>query len=65
MSATAFQRMRREATRVKPVADPVDQGEFAEITKKEIMKLLTEKGIEYNEKMNKTQLTDLLQGTSE
>ena len=65
MSATAFQRMRREAARVKPAADTVDQGEFAEINKKEIMKLLTEKSIEFNEKMNKTQLINLLQGTSE
>ena len=64
MSATAFQKLRREAAatmanRHEEVKKPE---ETHVLTNKEMMAILDEKGIEYDKKANKTELTKLLEG---
>ena len=66
MSATAFQRMRREKIakmRVEAEAEakkPVDNG-LSNHTNKELKAMLDEKGIEYDKKANKATLISLLE----
>jgi len=68
MSATAFQRMRREQEAKKlmkidkvPVEVKTQPGATV-LTNKEMMALLDAKGIEYPKKVNKEILTKLLEG---
>lgn len=58
MSATAFQRMRREAE-AKAVKKPL---EAPVLTNKEIKALLDKKGTEYDPRANKETLLKLLEG---
>jgi hypothetical protein len=59
MSATAFQRMRRELE-AKKTSESQDLG--TELTNKEIKALLDAKGIEYDKRANKETLLKLLEG---
>ena len=59
MSATAFQRLRREIEANKLVEI---QSETPTLTNKELKALLDEKGIEYDAKANKETLIKLLEG---
>ena len=60
MSATAFQRMRREQATKKPV-DIENQSGVSALTNKELKALLDEKGIEYDAKANKATLIGLVE----
>lgn len=64
MSATAFQRMRRE--RIARMRAEAEQKEapkaLIEFTNKELKVMLDEKGIEYDSKANKDTLIKLLEG---
>lgn len=63
MSATAFQRLRREAAAT--MAKKQEEAEKPEVhvpTNKELMAMLDEKGIEYNPKAKKEELLKLLEG---
>ncbi|MDF2907469.1 MAG: HeH/LEM domain [Herbinix sp.] len=62
MSATAFQRMRREAETKKLARAAEEQQEPRVLTNKEIKALLDEKGIEYDARANKETLLKLLEG---
>lgn len=63
MSATAFQRMRRE--RIAKMRAEAEQKEapkaLIDFTNKELVAMLDEKGIEYPKKFNKTMLIALLE----
>jgi len=60
MSATAFQRLRREqSAKEQPEVKETEEGS---LTNKELKALLDEKGIEYDAKANKETLTKLLKG---
>jgi predicted transcriptional regulator YheO len=67
MSATAFQRLRREIE-AKKLAEVMAEQEDSENeqsegpTKKQIMELLKEKGIKFNNRDNKETLSKLLEG---
>lgn len=65
MSATAFQRLRREAAATmakKQTAPTAEKPEDHVPTNKELMAILDEKGIEYNPKAKKEELLKLLEG---
>lgn len=67
MSATAFQRLRREIEAKKLAVETAKQEEpdneqSKELTKNQIMELLKEKGIEFNVRDNKEILLKLLEG---
>lgn len=64
MSATAFQRMRRERiAKMRVEAEQKEQPKaLIEFTKKELMAMLDEKGIKYEAKANKDTLIKLLEG---
>lgn len=59
MSATSFQRMRREAE-ARKIVEPITKD--PELTIKELKTLLDEKGIEYDAKAKKEELIKLLEG---
>ena len=60
MSATAFQRLRRE--QANKAVEEVKETENSTLTNKELKALLDEKGIEYDAKANKETLIKLLEG---
>lgn len=60
MSATAFQRLRREQAAKANEEKPADA--LSELTNKELKAMLDEKGIEYDAKANKATLLKLLEG---
>lgn len=59
MSATAFQRLRREAAVLAAKPEEIKEPDD-ELTKKQIMALLDEKGIKYDNRANKAVLTERL-----
>jgi hypothetical protein len=62
MSATAFQRMRREQAAKSSVEEKEEQPKtLSEFTVKELKSLLDEKGIEYDARANKATLIGLLE----
>lgn len=60
MSATAFQRLRRE--QANKAVEEVEETGVPTLTNKELKALLDEKGIEYDTKANKETLIKLLEG---
>lgn len=64
MSATAFQRMRREAEAKRLAEAETESGDktLKDLTNKELKALLDEKGIEYDARANKETLIKLLEG---
>lgn len=60
MSATAFQRLRREQAAKANEEQPA--GALLELTNKELKAMLDEKGVEYDAKANKATLLKLLEG---
>lgn len=61
MSATAFQRLRREAA-VAAKKQPEREDQTLELTNKQIKEKHDEKGIEYDARSNKETLIKLLKG---
>lgn len=64
MSATAFQRMRREAEArrlTEAVKSESEEKKPAEPSNKEIMKMLSELGVDYDKRANKATLLSLLE----
>lgn len=61
MSATAFQRLRREQAAKHPEGEE-KQLEISNLTNKELKALLDGKGIEYDARANKETLIKLLEG---
>lgn len=64
MSATAFQRMRREKiAKMRAEAEQKEQPKaFVEFTNKELKALLDKKGLEYEARATKETLIKLLEG---
>ena len=61
MSATAFQRLRREQERIR-LEQVVDIVDYNKLNKGEIVKILLEKGIKFDGKAKKEELIQLLEG---
>ena len=64
MSATAFQRLRREIE-AKKLLEVEIKPESPTLTVKELQALLTEKGIEFDSKAKKADLQELLKASEE
>lgn len=64
MSATAFQRRRRELElKQQPIEEAKENvSSYDSMTKKELSELLDAKGVEYNARANKEELISLLKG---
>ena len=62
MSATAFQRLRREAEAAKLAAENAQNQSDTDMTVKEIKSALDTKGITYDPKAKKPELLKLLEG---
>lgn len=62
MSATAFQRLRRERIAKMRAEAEAEKPVDGNLTNKELMAKLGELGIEYDKKANKATLMELLEG---
>lgn len=63
MSATAFQRKRREESAKREKSEAQQESDYSDLTNDQLKELLDTKGIEYKARANKNELIELLTGT--